>query len=305
MRLSLLIPAYNSGKKLPLLFAAVRRQTLRPDEIILLDSSSTDDTAAVAAANGAKIITVAHKDFDHGGTRTLGAKAAQGDILLFMTDDAVPAEDSAFAELFKAFADEKVGASFGRQLPCADATPTARHLRLFNYPAQSRALAYEDRAAWGLKTAVLSDSLCAYRRAALKNAGWFRERLIIAEDMCAGYALLKKGWKLHYTAQSCVYHSHNYSAQQEFARYFDIGVLHDCESAMLSELGRAEGEGVRYIFSALAFFGPRLWLYPGFFWRVAAKYAGYRLGKAHSSLSAGQCRRFSMHKAWWDKNSPA
>jgi rhamnosyltransferase len=302
MRLSLIIPAFNSGKKLPLLFDAVRRQTLRPDEIVVIDSFSSDDTAAVAAAEGARVITVHNEDFDHGGTRTIGAKASGGDILLFMTDDALPAGDDAFSEIVRPFIDEKIGAVCGRQLPHAGATAVAGHLRAFNYPDVSRTLSYEDRAKYGIKTAFLSDSFCAYRRAALEDAGWFRERLIISEDMCAGYDMLRKGWKLHYCAKACAYHSHNYSPGQEFSRYFDIGVMHSLEHDMIADLGRAESEGVRYILSALASFGWEVWLYPGFFLRVAAKLAGYRLGLAHRMFSGALCRSFSMHKSWWDKN---
>jgi len=299
MGFSLIIPTLNSAKKLRRLLAAVNAQTLKPDEIIVVDSSSGDNTAAVARSLGASVLEIPRQDFDHGGTRTLGGKRATGEILLYMTDDALPADNDSFKKLLSAFEDPKIGAACGRQLPAENAEPLAEHLRLFNYPAASYKRTYEDREKYGIKTAFLSDSFCAYRRCALEQAGWFRQRLILGEDLCAGLDILKGGWALAYQADAAVRHSHNYTARQEFARYFDIGVFHARETAIFSQLGRAEGEGVRYVISALKFLWPRLWLYPGFFLRVLAKYSGYRLGLAHNRLPKSWRVACSMHKRWW------
>jgi hypothetical protein len=60
--------------------------------------------------------------------------------------------------------------------------------------------------------------------------------------MCAGLELLKRGGVLRYEAQACVIHSHNHSLTQEFSRYFDIGVMHSREKALLAELGRGRAQ---------------------------------------------------------------
>jgi len=54
---SLLIPCHNAAGHLPRLWETVRAQTRPFDEIICYDDASTDDTAAVAAALGARVIS--------------------------------------------------------------------------------------------------------------------------------------------------------------------------------------------------------------------------------------------------------
>ncbi|MDD4005304.1 MAG: glycosyltransferase family 2 protein [Elusimicrobiaceae bacterium] len=298
-KLSLVIPTLNNALPLAILLDSARRQTLPPDEIIVIDSSSDDDTAAIAGHRGARVIVIPRADFDHGGTRTAGGKAACGDIVLFMTDDALPADTCCFEKLLLPFADPAVAAVYGRQLPAENATPLASHLRHFNYPPKSCRRRWEDRARWGLKTAFLSNSFCAYRKNALAQAGWFREDIIIAEDMCAGLQLLKRGGTLCYNAEACVYHSHNLPVRREFSRYFDIGVMHALEKDVLAELGRAEGEGKRYALSALSCLS--VWRYPEFFARAAAKYAGYLLGKNCRLLPRGLILKLSLNPGWWRK----
>jgi hypothetical protein len=41
------------------------------------------------------------------------------------------------------------------------------------------------------------------------------------------------------------------------------------------------------------------WLLPEVLIRNAAKYAGYRLGRAFAGLPRGLCRRLSMTKVYW------
>ena len=62
-------------------------------------------------------------EFDHGGTRHLGASQSQADILLFMTQDAVPYDEHLLEELLKPLEDERVAVSYARQLPRAEAGP--------------------------------------------------------------------------------------------------------------------------------------------------------------------------------------
>ena len=63
---------------------------------------------------------------------------AKGDILVYLTQDALPLHDTTVPTLVSnMMADERIGAAFGRQIPHKNATPFARHLREFNYPALS------------------------------------------------------------------------------------------------------------------------------------------------------------------------
>lgn len=54
--LALCVPAFNAAEYLPRLFESVRRQTVPFDEVLVYDDASSDDTARVAAAHGARVV---------------------------------------------------------------------------------------------------------------------------------------------------------------------------------------------------------------------------------------------------------
>jgi glycosyltransferase involved in cell wall biosynthesis len=57
MKISVVIPAYNAAVFLPRCLESVFAQTLKPDEVIVVDDGSTDNSAALAAGLGAKVIS--------------------------------------------------------------------------------------------------------------------------------------------------------------------------------------------------------------------------------------------------------
>ncbi len=300
--ISIIIPTRNAGRQLHGLFKALKSQTV-PCEIVVIDSSSSDDTRSVAEHFGVRVIGIKSEEFDHGGSRTLAAKKAQGDILLYLTQDALPVDKYAVENLIKPFGDETVGAAFGRQLPHPDATFFATHLRLFNYPEKSAVKSFSEKGRYGIKTPFLSNSFAAYKKRAIEDVGGFQEGLILGEDTFAGARLLLAGYKIAYAADAVIYHSHNYSVFQEFKRYFDIGVFHKEEKWILEEFGKAGGEGFRYVRSEIMFIvkNRKYHLLPEFLLRNFLKYAGYNLGGNYERMPPGLIRKISMHRGWWDR----
>ena len=112
---------------------------------------------------------------------------------------------------------------------------------------------------------------------------------------CAG--MLLKGYKVAYSVDAAVLHSHNYSMKQEFKRYFDLGVFLEKEHWILDTFGKAEGEGLRFVRSELAYLRDQglSHLVPASIARVGAKWLGYRLGQVHRSLPRSIMKRLSMH----------
>lgn len=303
MRLGLLVPTLNAGPAWRDWLAALAAQSRQPDRALVIDSASDDQTAALARAAGLEVETIARRDFDHGGTRQLGMeRLADCDIVVCLTQDAILADADALANLLSAFADPKVGAAWGRQLPHADATPLAIHARAFNYPERSRTVGYDDRHRYGIKTAFCSNSFAAWRRAALGAVGGFPAALLLAEDMFACARLLKADWRVAYVADATVRHSHNFGWFAEFRRYFDTGATHASQSWLLQEFGGAGGEGLRFVRAEQRFLGQYGWR-----WRfaavrqMAAKWLGYKLGRLAPRLPPSLCRRFSSQPAYWQR----
>lgn len=302
MMTSIIIPIKNAGKEVHDLLAKLKTQTIM-SELIIVDSSSSVDAPGVAESFGARLIEVKREEFDHGGTRTLAAKEANGDIVIFLTQDVLPFDERAIENLVRPFGDETVGAAYGRQLPYPDASPFAAHLRLFNYPETSFLRSIKDKEKFKIKTPFLSNAFSAYRKKALLEGGGFKSRLILSEDTYAGAKLLLAGYRIAYASDARVYHSHNYTAMQEFKRYFDIGVFHKTEGWILEEFGRAEGEGMAYIRSAASYLmrKGRYFLLPELALRTTLKFAGYNLGRFYQNLPLSVVKRMSMHNGWWEK----
>jgi len=299
--ISVIIPTRNGGPRFRELLAALRQQSRVPDEILVIDSGSGDETLALAKKYGARVISIAPQDFDHGGTRSLGARSAIGDLVVYLTQDAVPADSEALQQLLAPLTDERVAATYGRQLPNADASCFARHLRDFNYPARSVVRSFEDRVRFGFKTAFISNSFAAYRRDLLAAVGYFQEGLLFGEDTFTVAKLLRRGYCVAYAAEARVLHSHNYTVTQDFRRYFDIGVAHVTNRELLESFGSPTGEGRRYVAAELAFLVREnlYWRLPESMMRNAVKLFAYNLGKRYTMLPRGLARRCSLNRGWW------
>ncbi len=268
---------------------------------LLIDSDSNDDSANRALPLGFKIHHITRDQFNHGGTRQLAVELLpDADVIVFMTQDAILADEYALENLVRAFDDPEVGVAYGRQLPHSNAKPLGAHARLFNYPDKSYVAALVDRENMGIKAAFSSNSFAAYRRTALMAVGGFPTDVILGEDTIVAARVLMAGWKVAYQADAKVYHSHDYSYLQEFRRYFDIGVLHARESWMLDTFGKPEGEGGRFVRSELTYLLKHApWLVPSAVLRTLLKYLGYRLGRMASHFPLSLKRRLSMHKGYW------
>lgn len=93
MMISVVIPAFNEEKYLPETLGHLRRAQVhlgRDVEVIVVDNASTDRTAEVALASGAKVVDVPEHNIAR--VRNAGAKAASGDVLVFLDADTLVPE---------------------------------------------------------------------------------------------------------------------------------------------------------------------------------------------------------------------
>ena len=276
--------------------------SIKPDSIFFIDSNSIDQTKEILSSNF-DVISIDTEDFDHGGTRSLVQKICNSEVVLYLTQDALPLCIESIEKLVSIFKDQSIGAAYGRQLPYAETNLFGKHLREFNYSNESFIRQFGDKSLFGIKTPFISNSFAAYRRLAMDEIGWFKDGLILGEDIYAGAKLLQVGYKLAYVADAQVYHSHSYNIFEECKRYFDIGAFHKMESWILDEFGKAEGESMRYIKSEYCYLiKHKAYLkLPEFLIRNGMKFLGYMLGNNYKALPKSVIKKLSMHYRWWDK----
>jgi rhamnosyltransferase len=295
------VPTLNAGASFVQFLTSLRGQSFLPATLLLLDSESDDGTVALARDAGFMTIPVARKDFNHGSTRQFGVNLCpNADAIIFMTQDAILASADSIKNLISPFSDPRVGASYGRQLPRADALAIAAHARLFNYPEVSSVKSKEDIAHLGIKAAFLSDSCAAYRRTIFMEVGAFPGDVIFGEDTYLAAKMLQAGWKIAYVAEATCFHSHNYRMTEEFRRYFDIGVFHSRENWFITAFGKPEKEGEKFVISELRYlYRHSPWLIPSSFLRTGLKLLGYKLGLRERDIPLWLKLQFSLNKGYW------
>ena len=297
-----IIPIYRPDDKFKKLLAMLKQQKEVSFDVYIIDSGScVEDYLNELDGLSYTIITTTPQNFNHGGTRQAAAEACKGyQYLIYMTQDAIPANEFTLHNLLTAFENPKVGCAYGRQLPHKDATILAARARHFNYPEGSRFKGTADAPELGIKVSFISDTFAAYRPAALEEIGGFPSDVILGEDTYVASKMVLAGWLHAYVADAQVYHSHNYTIMQEFKRYFDTGVFHARESWIQQSFGKAEGEGKKFVLDELKYLikNKPLLVFSTIL-RDGFKFLGYKLGLHEKGIPTSIKKQCSMTPKYW------
>ena len=226
MSISVIIPTRNAEKDIERSLQMLQNQTVELDEIIVIDSQSDDKTESICRRmNKVVFIPVIQSEFDHGGTRDWAFRQSRGDFVLFLTQDAIPADEHYVEQLLSPFQDPEIAMVSGRQIAKKQASPIEKFVREYNYPPESNVRAHKDIPVLGIKTFFASNVCSAYRRSAYLAVGGFNSPIITNEDMLIAARLINSGYKIAYCAEAKVIHSHQLTLKQQFVRNYNIGVF--------------------------------------------------------------------------------
>lgn len=305
----ILIPTYNamSCVTFPEL---LRKLSAIRDEIgrlLIIDSSSTDETVALATSLGFDVRVIPKHEFSHATTRNKGIHILINEFKLnyaiLLTQDAGLTTIESIKRIIKPFDREKMGAVCGRQIPHDNANPVAAHSRFFNYKEYSYLNNKKSISKRGLKAAFMSNSFAAYNLKILSECNSFPKGLIFGEDMHLSAQMIVKGFNTYYESRAIVKHSHNYSLFEEFKRYFDIGVFHSTAPFLLENFKSPNNEGIKYLVSELNYCfkkGSVKWWLNSLI-RSGLKLLSYALGRNYMKINVDLCRKMSMDKNYWNK----
>jgi rhamnosyltransferase len=175
----IIIPVRNGGERWREAAAALRGAVPDPSMVAVVDSSSTDGSAVVAAGLGFEVERIDPRTFNHGQTRQMAVDrfCKDREFALFLTHDAVIEGPESLTVLLDAFSVPQVGA---RQLPHHNTSAFGKHSASFLCPATSSVRRLADTPRHGLRTAHISNSFAAYRTRALYEYGGFPSTLIFS-----------------------------------------------------------------------------------------------------------------------------
>ena len=302
-KIDVIIPTYHPDEKLEKCLRMLKRQTVQPQRILLINTEEEFFHSKVfSTLKQGEIIHITKPEFDHGGTRNQAAAMCDGEIMILLTQDAIPADEHLIENLIKPFEDEEVCAAYGRQMADKKDNPVEAYTRIFNYPKESRIKSKEDLPKLGIKTFFCSNVCAAYDKGIYLKTGGFTERAIFNEDMICAGTMIQKGYSVVYAADARVYHSHNYSGRQQFHRNFDLGVS-QAEHPEIFEGVPSEGEGIRLVKRSLGYLirTGHFWLIPQLIWQSGMKYAGYFLGKRYRKLPRKVVLACTMSPYYWNR----
>lgn len=279
--LSVVIPTLNAADEIDSLLDIIEAQSLQPLDILVVDSSSDDGTVGEVAKHPCvNLVRIERKEFNHGSTRDMALRRSAGEFVCFLTQDAVPASNRYLERLVAPFsADDSIALVTGRQLPKADARRFEQLVRNYNYPNAPSVRSKSDLPKYGIKTFFASDTCSAYRRTAYLECGGF-DHVNTNEDMLMAARFVASGLKVAYEPGAEVYHSHNLTPSQQFARNRAVGMfleLHSDDLMHASEIGEG-GRLVKAVSSQLLREG-RLTEFIAFGVDCCARLLGNRAGR--------------------------
>lgn len=308
LTVDVIIPVYKPDRRFARLLGMLEKQTWPVNRIIAVNTEKKYwNEAGYQGIGNLTVHHVTKEQFDHGASRNLGAGFSRADIMIFMTDDAVPQDSRLVERLVQALeqkgsAGQTVAMAYARQMPARDCRVIERYTRTFNYPAESAVKTKEDLPRLGIKTFFASNVCCGYWREIFEKQGGFITRTIFNEDMIYAAGVIQAGYAIAYAADARVIHSHNLSFAQQFRRNFDLAVSQTDHPEAFAGIS-SEGEGIRLVKQTAGWLlsHGRIWLLPSLVIGSGCKYAGYWLGRRYRFLPKRLVLFCSSNREYWKK----
>ena len=206
---TILVRCFNEEKYIGKLLSGISKQTVRPDEVIVVDSGSTDATLTIASRFKVKILHIKSEDFSFGRSLNIGCSEAKGDIIIFASAHVYPLYDDWVSKIIEPFKDSSIGIVYGKQRG-NDLTKFSEHQVFKKWFPRNNTVSNES-------------IFCNNANAAIRKSIWtkipYNEILTGLEDIDWAKKINEKSFKIVYQNESTVIHVHEESFMQIQNRY--------------------------------------------------------------------------------------
>ncbi|HAX17040.1 MAG TPA: glycosyltransferase family 2 protein [Actinobacteria bacterium] len=234
--ISVVLLTYNGEKYLQEILDALKEQRFPLNlkmEIIVIDSGSTDATLNILKTNmgnhsNIRLIQIPNEEFGHGKTRQMAASIAGGEIILYLTQDATPADSDWIINMLEPFyINDNISCVLGNQIPRKNAPPCIKReiVKVFNGLGDRKSITLSryysilDHTLHLDANPFFSDVNSGFRKQILLQDVPF-EDVNYAEDQLIARAMLNKGYIKAYNPMAKVFHSHDYGVKDYYRRKF-------------------------------------------------------------------------------------
>jgi rhamnosyltransferase len=195
---SAVIRAYNEGEHLGRLLQGLERQTVQVDEIVVVDSGSSDDTVEIALEAGCRVVNIAKEEFTFGRSLNFGCEAAKGDLLLIVSAHVYPVYDTYVQHLVEPLVNGATSIAYGRQI--GDHRTKFSEARIMQQWFPNESIRDQPHPFSNNANAIIRKDVWAELR--------YDERLTGLEDLDLAKRALAHGMRIDYVAEAPVVHVH-------------------------------------------------------------------------------------------------
>jgi len=198
------------------LLDGIAAQTRPPEQIVIVDSGSTDRTLDIARRHPVEIHSIDPATFSFGRSLNAGFAAATGDVVVLASAHVYPVYDTWLEHLTRPFDDDGIALAYGRQVggpttPYSESQILATWFPAVSLPRQTSAFANN-------------------ANAAVRRAEWadvpYDEELTGLEDLDWAAKALARGMGIAYVAEAPVVHLHDERFAQTRNRYRREAIAH-------------------------------------------------------------------------------
>ena len=317
-KVDVIIPVCQPDKRFFKLLAGLAMQTVVPEKVYLLNVESGEPEDSCEALSeqiyhyfgkrksfgkrlplAIEIIGIDPEEFNQGETRHQGALASTSPFLLFMRQNAVPADEKLIEELLWSL-EGGIGMAFARQTAELNMSVLETYRYLEKFQSKSYVATMETLEQKGARAYFCSNACAMYRRDVYFEQGGFG-RVIKNEDLLFASELLRNGGSIAYCAEAKVKMKEKCNWMDLFRLCFDHGVFYSEHPGLSRDggLGRMEFELSKKIIAYL--WNQKYYMeLADFICESVFKATGFVLGRIHYLLPDAWKQTMSMNRIYWE-----
>ena len=231
VKATVFIPVYNGEDDhlRETLNALFSQETNFKWNVLIIDSGSKDRSIDIINEfkNKNKNLVfkqIPNSEYSHGGTRQKAAEMSDGEIMVYLSQDAIPANDNWLSEMVEPFdISERVAAVLGRQIPRPTCFPLQKYdiISVFRHQGVDEAITLYDKNSPNYDVATFYSDVCsAARRSVLISDTPYRN-ISYAEDQAFGRDIINNGYIKAYAGRGVVIHSNDIKLHEYRGRIID------------------------------------------------------------------------------------